>query len=149
MGNIAHTETGTGEDVALIGGTGVTAGAWDLPFKPALVQAGYRVIAVDSRGTGGSYTPPPPYSIADMARDTIDVIESAATGPCRVVGLSLGGFVAEEISHQRPDLVRSVALIAGAGRTTAYLRAKMLAERELFAGPGSRGSGLAARRHPP
>jgi len=85
-----------------------------------------------SRGVAPSEAPPPPYRIADMAADTAALIEHLAIAPCFVVGVSLGGFVAEELSRTRPELVRGCVLIASAGAPTAYVRAKFAAERELF-----------------
>jgi pimeloyl-ACP methyl ester carboxylesterase len=132
--NIAYTQDGSGDPVLLIGGGGMPAMAWDFSIKPALIEAGYRVATFDGRGVGQSSAPPPPYSVQDMATDTIGVIEHVIAGPCRLVGLSLGGFVAEDVCWQRPDLVESVVMIASAGPTTAFMRAKMRAEDELFAG---------------
>ncbi|MFB9630781.1 alpha/beta fold hydrolase [Nonomuraea helvata] len=130
---IAYSAAGEGETVLLVGGSGMDQGVWDFSFKPALVQAGYRVVTYDSRGGGGSSAPEPPYSIEDLALDAVGLVEQVSDGPCHVVGLSLGGFVAEEICWRRPDLVRSVVLVASGGRTTAYMRAKMQAEERLFA----------------
>lgn len=132
---IAYTATGAGDPVVLIGGSGMPSASWDLSVKPMLVDAGHRVVVFDSRGAGESQAPPPSYTIADMALDTVELIERVVGGPCHVIGLSLGGFVAEEVCFLRPDLVRSVALIACAGRATAFMRAKMRAEEELFDGP--------------
>lgn len=129
---VAVDEAGSGEPVVLVGGSGMTVGTWDLSIRPDLVAAGYRVIAFDGRGAGASEAPPPPYSVADMAADTIAVIEERAGGRCRLVGLSLGGFVAEEVCRSRPDLVMSVVLIASTGPTTAFIRAKLAAEADLF-----------------
>lgn len=131
---IAYVDAGSGEPVVLLGGSGMPGGAWDLSIRPALVAAGYRVITVDVRGSGESDAPAPPYTIDDLAGDAAGMIDQVVGGPCRLVGLSLGGFVAEDLCHRRPDLVRSAVLIASAGRTTAYMRAKMRAEEELFTG---------------
>lgn len=129
---IAYTDAGVGDPVVLVGGSGMTAGAWDLSIRPRLIEAGHRMITLDVRGAGDSEAPTPPYTIDEMAGDAIGVIERVMDGPCRLVGLSLGGFVAEDVCHLRPDIVRSVALIASAGPTTAYMRAKLLAEAKLF-----------------
>lgn len=131
---IAYADAGAGEPVVLLGGSGMSGGAWDLSFRPMLVEAGFRVVTVDVRGGGESDAPSPPYAIEDLTRDVVAVIEEIGAGSVRLVGLSMGGFVAEDLSYRRPDLVRSVVLIGCAGRTTAYMRAKMRAEAELFDG---------------
>ena len=130
---LAYESSGEGEPVLLIGGTGMPPAAWQLFQVPALTAGGYRAVALASRGVAPSQAPPPPYSIADLAADSAALIERLALAPCRVVGLSLGGFVAEELARSRPDLVRCVVLIASAGSPTAYVRIKFSAERELFA----------------
>jgi len=124
---------GSGEPVLLIGGSGMPPAGWQFSQVPALTAAGYRVVTFASRGVLPSQAPPPPYAIADMAADTAALIEHLGIASCRLVGASLGGFIAEELSRSRPDLVRAAVLISSAGRTTTYVRAKFRAERELFA----------------
>lgn len=129
---LAYDTAGAGEPVVLIGGTGMPASGWQLSQVPALLKAGYRVVSFASRGVAPSTAPPPPYRIADLAADTAALIEHLDLGPCHVVGVSLGGFVTEELARTRPELVRDCVLIASAGAPTAYVRAKFEAERELF-----------------
>lgn len=123
---------GQGPTIVLIGGSGMPAVAWRFLALPTLTDAGYQVVTFASRGVAPSQALPPPYSIAEMAADTAALIEHLGAEPVRVVGLSLGGFIAEELVRQRPELVRSVILVASAGRATAYVRARFRAERELF-----------------
>jgi len=124
---------GEGPRMVLIGGSGMPAVALRCFQLPALIDAGYQVVTFASRGLSPSQAPPPPYSIADMAADTAALIQHLGGEPVRVVGLSLGGFIAEELARRRPELVRSVVLVASAGRATAYVRTRFRAERELFA----------------
>lgn len=131
--DLAYDVVGAGEPVVLIGGTGMPAAGWQFSQGPALIAAGYRVVTFASRGVAPSQAPPAPYRVSDMAADTAALIEHLEVGPCHVLGVSLGGFVAEEVARSRPDLVRDCVLIASAGRATAYVRAKFDAARELFA----------------
>lgn len=71
-----------------------------------------------------------------MAQDSVGVIEQLGVGPCYLVGLSMGGFIAEQVCNARPDLIRTGTFIASAGRTTAYMRAKLEAEAGLVATTG-------------
>lgn len=130
--DLEYEVEGEGPAIVLIGGSGMPAGAWRFFQVAALIGAGYRVITFGSRGVAPSQAPPPPYSIAEMAADTAALIEYLGIKPARVVGLSLGGFIAEALMHKRPDLVSSAILVASAGRTTAYARVRFEAERELF-----------------
>ena len=68
-----------------------------------------------------------------MAQDTAGLIEQLDLAPCRLVGLSLGGFVAEELCCARPDLVRSAVLWGSAGRPTAFFRRWTEADRDVAA----------------
>ena len=127
-----YEDDGEGQSVVLIGGTSMPTAAWDLTLRPALIAAGYRVVAFDGRGVGRSDAPPPPYALADLTRDVAGLVEALILAPCHVVGLSLGGFVAEDLLWRRPDLVATAALIASAGRTTAFTRARIRAEHDLL-----------------
>ena len=119
---------GEGEPVLLIGGTAMPPIMYQLGLAPALVNGGYRAVLFASRGVEPSDAPPAPYSVGEMARDTADLIDQLAIGPCHVVGYSLGGFIAEELCYQYPDLVSDVVLMASAGRSTSFLRAYVQAE---------------------
>ena len=130
---LGYEVAGAGDPIVLIGGSGMPAAAWQFSQAPALLAAGYQVVTFASRGVAPSQAPSPPYTIAAMAADPAGLIEHLGLGPCRLVGVSLGGFVAEELCRARPDLVRAAALISCAGRPTAFVRAKFAAERELFA----------------
>lgn len=119
------------DPIVFIGGTGMPAYGWDVVGLGPFVDAGYRVVTFDSRGVARSDGPPGPYSVADMAADTAGLIEQLDLGPCRVAGLSLGGFVAEELCCTRPDLIRAAVLWGSAGRTTAYFRRQSEADLEV------------------
>src|SRR5215831_12721883 len=103
-------------------GTGLVKEALLGGPAPALVGAGYQVVLMDNRGTGGSDAPPAPYAVADLAADAAGLIEQLGIGRCRLVGWSLGGYVAEFLAAERPDLVRAVALLGSAGPPTAFAR---------------------------
>lgn len=66
-----------------------------------------------------------------MALDTAGLIEQLNLAPCRIVGLSLGGFIAEELCCTRPDLVRAAVLWGSAGHTTAFFRRKTEVDRDV------------------
>lgn len=85
-------------------------------FDPAIVEglaAERPVYALDYRGIGGS-AGEAPVTVAAMARDVIAAIRALETGPVDLVGFSLGGFVAQQILIDAPDLVRR-AILAGTG----------------------------------
>ncbi|HEV2360778.1 MAG TPA: alpha/beta hydrolase [Acidimicrobiales bacterium] len=121
--NLAYDIVGEGDPVLLICGTGQPAVSWQVFMVPALVAAGYKVVTFDNRGMPPSDCPPAPYSVDGMVQDTAGLIEALEIGPCRVIGYSLGAFIAQELSLARPDLVSSVVLMGTVGRQNAYFTA--------------------------
>lgn len=69
----------------------------------------HRAIRFDKRGHGLSDRSGP-YVMADLAEDAAALIEAEARGPVLMVGLSIGGCVAQTLALRRPDLVRAVVL---------------------------------------
>lgn len=96
-------ETGAGKPVLLIMGLGYTLEMWHRT-RPVLEQR-YRVIVFDNRGVGRSDTPPGPYSIAVMAADAAAVLDAAAVARARIVGVSMGGMIAQEFALRYPERV--------------------------------------------
>ncbi|MBP1467138.1 alpha/beta hydrolase [Candidatus Chloroploca sp. M-50] len=94
--------------------------AWPPMFVRAFVDAGYRVIRYDFRGTGMSdwvehWNSKHPYSLADMAKDAVAVLDALNVDQAHLVGLSLGGMVAQEIAVHNPERVSSLTLMSTSG----------------------------------
>src|SRR6478609_4570281 len=89
---IAYDEFGPawGEPVVLIGGCGQPALAWQVGVVPALVDAGHCVVTFDNRGVAPSSSPPAPYSVEQMAGDTLALLDHLQIPVARVVGHSMG-----------------------------------------------------------
>ena len=113
--------------VLLVAGLGQGAWAWR---EVAARLAPRTVVTYDNHGTGDA--PGPARStVAELAEDAAEV----AVGPADVVGLSMGGYVALTLALARPELVRSLVLVAtGAGGTERVPRADDVrdAYREAF-----------------
>ena len=62
----------------------------------------------DNRGVGESDTPPGPYSVAEMAADTVGLLDVLGIDQCHLSGSSLGGAVCAHIAIQRPERVISL-----------------------------------------
>jgi pimeloyl-ACP methyl ester carboxylesterase len=108
--------------VLLIMGMGGDALIWPPKFVRAFVDAGYQVIRYDQRGTGMSdwvenWDSKNPYSVADMAGDALAVLDALEIQKVHIVGLSLGGMIAQEVAIQHPDRVASLTLMM----TSAYV----------------------------
>jgi pimeloyl-ACP methyl ester carboxylesterase len=117
---LAYTEHGEGEPLLLIMGLGADSSAWE--SHVAAFQKGYRCIAVDNRGVGASSKPAGPYSAAQMADDYAGLIEALDLGPVPVVGISMGGAIAQELALRHPELVERLVLVATWARTDPFLQ---------------------------
>jgi pimeloyl-ACP methyl ester carboxylesterase len=110
---------GEGPAVLLIAGQGMTADGWWSTI-PVLARS-FRVIAFDNRDTGGSSRLAWPYSVAQMARDAVAVLDAAGEQQAHVYGISLGSLVAQEVALRHPDRVQTLILGASsAGGFAAY-----------------------------
>lgn len=70
------------------------------------------MIALDNRGIGRSAKPDEPYTISMMASDTAELLKTLGIEKAHVAGLSMGGFIAQELALTYPDLVDRLVLIA-------------------------------------
>lgn len=87
----------------------------------ALSAAGYRVAAMDLRGTGGSDKPPRGYDTPTMATDVARVIRSLGADRCVLIGSGTGAHVAFAAAAMHDELVRGVAALASAHPLDAAL----------------------------
>lgn len=105
---IAYEIHGEGPPLLLIAGIGYGGWFWH-KIVPGLAKH-FGVITFDNRGAGDSSKPPGPYTIPQMAADTIGLLEALEIPKTHVFGHSLGGFVAQELAVTRPDLVDRLIL---------------------------------------
>jgi pimeloyl-ACP methyl ester carboxylesterase len=108
--------------VLLLMGQAGDALFWPPGFLRMFVDAGYRVIRYDHRGTGMSdwiegWSRKNPYSIADMAGDAVAVLDAVNVEKAHLVGLSMGGMIAQEVAIHHPERVASLTLII----TSSYI----------------------------
>lgn len=115
MTNLAYDDRGTGDAVVFIAGHGGAGRTW-LPHQvPAFLAAGYRCITFDNRGIGATENAEG-FTTQTMVADTAALIESLGAAPARIVGVSMGSYIAQELMVSRPDLVRAAVLMATRGR---------------------------------
>lgn len=113
--NLAFDDRGSGEPVLFIAGRGGAGRTWHLHQVPAFQRAGYRVITFDNRGTGATEKAQG-FTTEQVVFDTAKLIEKLDAGPVRVVAVSMGSFIAQELMLARPDLVSAAVLMATRGR---------------------------------
>lgn len=118
--------------VLLIMGLGMQLVAWPAQLVQALVDAGYRVIRHDNRDVGLSHrfealgkpnliwqsvkykmglTPRAPYTLSDMAADSLGVLDTLGIEKAHVVGASMGGMIAQRVALMAPERTLSLTSI--------------------------------------
>lgn len=103
--------TGKGEEVVLLSaGLGGAAAFW-APQRAAL-EAKFRVLGFDQRGTGRNAEPlPEGYTIGHMADDVVQVMEAAGVSRVHVLGHALGGLVGLDLARRFPERVGKLVLV--------------------------------------
>lgn len=103
-----YEEHGSGDPLLLIMGLAADSQAWMFQI-PDFAQH-YRVIAFDNRGVGRSSKPAGPYSIHEMADETAGLLGVLGIDRAHVVGVSMGGMIAQELVLRHPERVRALVL---------------------------------------
>nr|WP_154985462.1 alpha/beta hydrolase [Paenibacillus xylanexedens] len=139
--DIAYDSYGSekNETILLIAGLGTQMIRWTVPFCEMLAARGFRVIRFDNRDTGLSThfsnhatldfealaqtlmsgkLPDLPYTLDDMADDTIGLLNALGIKKAHVVGRSMGGMIAQLMVSQYPERVLSLtSLMSTTGNT--------------------------------
>src|ERR1700754_397223 len=95
--------------VVLVHAVGVDLTYWGDQIE--MLQTSFDVVAYDLPGHGGSANPVKGFGFADAVATLTKVIVDADAGPAHIVGLSVGGMIAQNLALARPDLVRSLVLV--------------------------------------
>ena len=120
------------EPLVLIMGLGMQLVAWPDEWVLMLVSRGFRVIRLDNRDAGLSQgfdhlgvpnlawaalqhtvrlPVKAPYALADMAEDTLGVLDALGVAQAHVCGASMGGMIAQHLAVRHPGRVRSLTLM--------------------------------------
>jgi len=121
-----------GEPLLLIMGLGMQLVAWHEDFVGSLVERGFRVIRFDNRDIGLSqgfdqFGVPrlgvdalkfalglrvaSPYTLADMAADSVGILDALGIASAHICGASMGGMIAQQIGVRHPDRAKSLTLM--------------------------------------
>ncbi len=107
-----HVSTrGEGPPLLLVMGLGGHLGMW-APLEAELVGLGLRTIAFDAPGTGGSSGWLLPRRMPSIARVVEHLLTALGEQQVDVLGVSLGGAIAQQLAHQAPHRVRRLVLAA-------------------------------------
>jgi pimeloyl-ACP methyl ester carboxylesterase len=103
-----YEEHGAGFPLLMINGLGSDHLEW--PHQMPAFTPRFRVVVFDNRGTGRSAVPPGPYSTAQMADDAAALLGFLGIRRAHVLGVSLGGMIAQEAALRHPDRVEGLVL---------------------------------------
>ncbi|MGQ0831565.1 MAG: alpha/beta fold hydrolase [Microthrixaceae bacterium] len=142
------------EPLLLVMGLGSQLIHWPLELVDALVDRGFYVVRYDNRDTGRSTkfdhhgtgdflatfaaamqgdAVDVPYLLSDMARDAVGLLDALAIDAAHVVGVSMGGMIAQTLAIEHPERVRTLTSIMsttgapGVGQPTADAMAALMA----------------------
>ena len=113
-----YKEKGEGDPLVLIMGFGAPGTLWDLHVNEYAKH--FRCIMLDNRGVGQTDKPPGPYTTAMMADDTIGLMDALGIEKTRVVGISMGGTISQQLALRYPRKVQSMVLISTWARFDKY-----------------------------
>ena len=103
-------EAGSGTPLLLLHGLGHDLGYWDADAP--VFAAHHRVLRCDLRGFGESGKPSGPYSLAGYAQDVDRFLDACGVPAAHIVGISMGGVIAQRVALDHPQRVRSLVLVS-------------------------------------
>lgn len=110
---------GDGPALVLLNGWATSGLCWPRAWIREL-ERDFRVIRVDNRGTGWSRHARVPFTIPDLARDVLAVMDAEGADEAALFGLSMGGMIAQETALEAPDRITALILAGTRPPTPAY-----------------------------
>ncbi len=107
--DVNYERAGSGPRLLFINGSGATLE--NTAGLLGLYSSQFDVVAFDQRGLGKTSAPPGPYTMADYAADALALTEAIGWDRFRLVGVSFGGMVAQELAVTVPERIERLALM--------------------------------------
>ena len=107
--NVSYGKGNEKEKLVLINGMGGISCQWDNTVE-FFTNKGFDVLVLDNRGSGKSNSPDVYYSTTEMALDLVELLVFLKWEAIHVIGLSMGGMIAQELSFILQDKVKSLVL---------------------------------------
>jgi pimeloyl-ACP methyl ester carboxylesterase len=126
---------GSGPAVVLINGYSASAMAWPKAWTRELERR-FRLVTLDNRGSGWSRFADTPFMVKDLADDVADVLDAAEVRSAVVLGLSMGGMIAQELALRHPDRVNGLALAATRPPMPSFYAPTLASSWQLVRPPG-------------
>ena len=105
---LAYDVQGSGEPLLMIQGLGYGRTGWGP--APSLLAQRFRVATFDNRGFGESEITPGPYTTAQLAGDALGLLDTLEIARAHVLGISLGGMIAQELVLAAPERMNKLVL---------------------------------------
>jgi pimeloyl-ACP methyl ester carboxylesterase len=112
-------EGGEGPALVLLNGWSASGLAWPRTWVRELEQS-FRVIRVDNRGSGFSRFAETPFTIEDLADDVVEVLDDLELQRATVLGLSMGGMIAQEYAIRHRDRIGGLVVIGSRPPAPAF-----------------------------
>lgn len=106
--NMYYEIHGEGQPLMMMMGLGSDLTMW--MFQIPEFSKKYQVIVLDNRGVGRTDAPDKPYSIKMMADDTVGLMDALRIDRAHILGISMGGYIAQEIAIRYPRRTRSLIM---------------------------------------
>jgi 3-oxoadipate enol-lactonase len=136
---LSYERSGSGPPLLMIMGRSGTTLSWGEPFLGPLRQD-FETIVYDHRGVGESSRMEEPFTIVGLAEDAAHLLDALAIDSAHVLGISMGGMIAQELALAHPERVRTLTLggtyCGGEGSSlTSHDVAQRLAEARMSGDP--------------
>ena len=122
-GRLYYEQHGQGEPVLCIHGLAGGVAGWRPQI--AVWSRHYQVTAFDSRDVGRSFYAQAPYEVRDLVADAVALCDRLGLGRVHLIGISMGGAVAQEFALAYPDRVRTLTLCVSYAATSAMDRERV------------------------
>ena len=131
--NLHYRDDGAGQPVLFIQGLGVDHRGWAGVTRP--LSQRFRCISYDNRDVGRSSLVDAPYDVLDMTADALGLLDALGIAQADIVGVSMGGVIAQEIAIRHPERVRRLVLVttytSGDPRGSAIFESQAMLRRTL------------------
>jgi len=131
--SINYSVEGKGEPLFLIMGFSGSKMAWY--FQRRAFRKHFQVVTFDNRGVGESGKPAGPYSMQMFVDDTVGLMDHLGIEKAHILGVSMGGMIAQHIAISHPERVRKLVLgctfasrHGDGGHSVAYMKYVGLSE---------------------
>ncbi len=124
---LAYATLGEGTS-ALVCLSGLGCDHYNYAWLAPLLAQNFKVILVDNRGMGESSDVETGYEIADLAADTIELIDGLGIDKFHLVGISMGGFIAQEMLVRHSSRTLSCALMCSTSGAGDYIPLTILSD---------------------